>query len=92
MVEPKKTTMMIDAGQIDGRCAMGNPKHGDHEKLANLDENAMRNHKEAQHTTTTTSKIANNTTNADLNQLDEGQKDGKNSENKSRNTTMQQFF
>ena len=93
MVEPKTTTMMIDAGQIDGRCAMGNPECGDHDKkLVNLDENAMRNHKEGQSTTTTTSKIANNTTNADLNQLDEGQKDGRNSENKSRNTTMQQFF
>ena len=85
--------MEIDTGQIDGRCAMGNPEHGNHDKkLANLDENVCRNHKEGQSTTTTTSKIACNTTNEDLNQLDSGQKDGRNSENKSRNTIMQQFF
>ena len=44
MVEPQNTTMMIDAGQIDGRCVMGNPNYGDYDKeRVNLVENAMRN-------------------------------------------------
>ena len=80
---------MIDTGQIDGRCTMENPECGDHDKkLVNLDENVMRNHKEGQSTMTTISKIANNITNTDLNQLDEDQKDKRDSENKLRNTTM----
>ena len=84
---------MIDTGQIDGRCAMGNPDYGDHdEKRANLVENEMRNHKEGQSMTTTTPNVAINTTNTDLHQLDVGQKDGRYNENKSKNTTMQQFF
>ena len=44
MVEPKNTTMMIDAGQIDGRCVMGNPNYGDYDKeRVNLVENTVRN-------------------------------------------------
>lgn len=65
--------MMIDTGEIDGRCVIGSSKCGDHDKkLVNLDENAIRNYKEGQSTTRTTLKIVNKTTNADLNQLDEG--------------------
>ena len=47
MVEPQNTAMMIDTGQIDGRCAMGNPNYGDYYKeRVNLVENAMRNQNE----------------------------------------------
>ena len=47
MVEPQNTTMMIDTGQIDGRCAMGNPNYGDYDKeRVNLVENTMRNQNE----------------------------------------------
>ena len=42
---------MIDTGQTDGRCAMGNPNHGDYEKRVNLVENAMRNQKEERNNT-----------------------------------------
>ena len=44
MVEPQNTTMMIDTGQTNGRCAMGNPNYGDYEKKrGNLVENSKRN-------------------------------------------------
>ena len=57
---------MIDTGQIDGRCAMGNPEDGDYDKKrVNLVENAMRNQKEGQSTITTTSNMVINTTNID---------------------------
>ena len=47
MVEPQNTTMMIDTGQIDSRCAMSNPNYGDYDKeRVNLVENAMRNQNE----------------------------------------------
>ena len=93
MVKPTTNTTTIDTGQIDGKCAMGNPRYGDQEKkLANLDECATRNHKEAQRVTTTPSKIACSTSNKEVNQSDVGQKEGRNIENTSRNTIMEQFF
>ena len=40
---------MIDTGQINGRCAMGNPNYGDYEKeTGKLGENSKRNQIEGQ--------------------------------------------
>ena len=49
MVEPQNTTMMMDTGQTNDRCAMGNPNYGDYNKeRVDLVENETRNQVEGQ--------------------------------------------